>query len=168
MQLDTWWQKLPKMSSLWRNWVVFPTFCDRVIEVSSLVTIKYLQFLAKTDFLMVGVDASWCLKAETDKNGFTLTILLFFLLFSVKVIKFHFGHWQKLAFFRKNWWFWEGMDATRWFKAKIWEKRVHFDDFWWFCHCFAIDSSKFVRFGLIQNFGFFGKNWLSLGKNGCN
>ena len=116
MQLDAWWQKLPKMWSLWRNWVVFLTFCDRVIEVSSLVTLKYLQFLAKIDFLMVGVDASWCLKAETDKNGFTLTILLFFLLFSVKVIKFHFGHWQKLAFLAKIEYFgkeWMQLDDSR-------------------------------------------------------
>ena len=62
-------------------------------------------------------------RQKLPQNVFNLTKFGIFPLFCVEVIKAHFGHRQKLAFSGKNWSYWEGMDATRWFKAKI-EKHV--------------------------------------------
>ena len=158
-----------QICSIWRTLVIFPKFRDRVIKVSSFCPPKKDDFLsANFKFFCVRMDASRCLKVKSAENVFTLTKFGFFPLLCVKVIKVHFGHRQNFAFSGKNWLYWEGMDATRWFKAKI-EKNVFtltiFGDFF---HCFAIDSSKLVCFGHIQKFALFGKKWLSLGKNGCN
>ena len=65
----------------------FPACCDRVIEVISLVILKNLQFLAKTDYYWVAVGATRCLKAKIAKTVFTLKILLVFLLFCDRFIK---------------------------------------------------------------------------------
>ena len=149
-------------------WWFFHSFAIESRKLVHFGHIKKIALLLKIDCFWVGMGATRCLKAKFAKNMFTLTILLFFLLFCVKVIKVHFGHRQKLAFLGKNWIFWVGMDATRWLKAKINQKAFTLTIFGDFSNSFAIDSSKLVRFGHIQNFALFGKNWLSLGKNGCN
>ena len=161
MQLDAWWQQLPKMWSLWRNWVIFLTFCDRFMEVISLVTLKNLQFSAKIDYFWVGVDATRCLKAEIAKNVFILTILFFFLLFCDRVIKASsFCPTKKFDFFSANFnCFWVGMDATRCLMAKT-AKNVFtlkkLGDF-----TSVLRSSHWSYFfGHPQKIATFGKNWL--------
>ena len=131
------------MYPFWRVLVIFPLFCVRVPKVSSIWPPKKMHFPTKIDHFWGGMGATRCLKAKIAKNVFTLTILFFFLLFCVKVIKVHFGHWQKLAFLGENWLFWEGMDATRWFSAKI-DKNVFTLTILLFFNYFALNSSKFI------------------------
>ena len=207
------------MGSLWRFCYFFYSFAWKSSN-PILVTDENLLFSAKIDYF----GKEWM---QLDGSGLKLTKMCslwrfcyFFYYFALKSSRFIWPA-TKTCFFGKNWIFWEGMDATRWFKTKIdknaftlrifvnfstilreghqisfWPltktcllakieyfgkewmqldgsrlkltKCVHFDDFWWFFLCFATDSSKVVHFVHLQKIALFGKNWLSLGKNGCN
>ena len=139
MQLDAWRLKVPKMCSLWR-FCYFSTLLRESHQISFWSLTKTCFFRQK----LIYFGTEWM---QIDGSGLKLTKMCslwlfcyFFYYFALKSSRFIWPA-TKTCIFGKNWMIWEGMDATRWFKAKI-DKMC---SLWRFLVIFPVLCYRFIK-----------------------
>ncbi len=117
----------------------FGDFCTILHESHQsqffLATYKNLTFLVKNDQFCLGMDVTRWLKAEIAKKVFTSTKFVVFctILHESHQSQFFLATYKNLNFLAEKDQFWLRMDVTRWLKAEIAKKSVHFDEICDFC-----------------------------------